>query len=214
MPRIQNNQPLWAVRAPCKMTMHIQIDPSNPKRLTIVDTMYLPRTESQSGISKRLKAASTRSIHCRKEMVDHHLRESARSRYPSHLFLAMSTVARPSSRFSVPSGFPIVMANSQKTAAIHEKKAKHMLNSGAVTCTTINLKTPNSKLWALSTEGAYNSCRCLRYIGQIVRITDRLNDQSDRHKQIGDTIIRITKVHMVKRQLKRLKNGSSDDIQN
>ena len=56
---------------------------------------------------------------------------TAESKYLSHQFLTARTVALPSSLRSVPSGFPMIMAKTQKDADTHAAIATPRLNIGA-----------------------------------------------------------------------------------
>ena len=76
-------------------------------------------------------------------------------KYFSHQFRTPITVARPSSRFSVPSGLPMMMAKSQNTAAIQEKNAIPRLTIGDAICTRTRAVGLKSKVWAFLTDGAY-----------------------------------------------------------
>lgn len=76
------------------------------------------------------------------------------------------TAARPSSLRSVPSGFPTIMANTQKKAAVHTASSKPRPRNGERRCTKIRALTEYESVNASGADRYGSFSCCLRRVGE------------------------------------------------
>jgi hypothetical protein len=99
-------------------------------------TRSRPETPGNAAHAQMLRVVTSNTAEEKQKMHDWYHR-TAESKYLSHQFLTPKTVALPSSRRSVPSGFPMMIAKIQNEADTHTAAATPRLKTGAARYTAI-----------------------------------------------------------------------------